>query len=107
MVSRPDNALLWSQAGGSIRAEVYGRWWAAVPKSKRFRSPAFVENQKLLEKKWHTTWGDRLNEVVIIGQNLDKEKITSELTTCLCNQDEINHHLGGGAFTDNWPLDEN
>lgn len=107
MVSRPDNALLWSQAGGSIRAEVYGRWWAAVPKSKRFRNPAFVENQKALEKKWHATWGDRMNELVIIGQNLDEEKITSELTICLCNQDEVNHHLGGGVFKDNWPLDEN
>jgi len=107
MISRPDNALLWSQAGGSIRAEVYGKWWASVPKSRRFRNPAFVENQKALQKKWHATWGDRMNEIVIIGQKLDKERIWNELSMCLCNEEEINYYLTGGKFMDNWPLDEN
>lgn len=106
IASRPDKVILWSQAGGSLRAEIYGKWWASVPKSQRFRSPAFVENQEMLKKKWHSTWGDRLNELVIIGRELDKEKIHRELEACLCNEEEIISYQKGGQFSDTWPLEE-
>jgi G3E family GTPase len=106
MVSRPDKVILWSQAGGSLRAEIYGKWWASVPKSQRFRNAAFVENQEVLKKKWHNTWGDRLNELVIIGRQLDKEKIHRELNACLCNEEEISYHQRGGKFSDTWSLEE-
>ncbi|PZR39460.1 MAG: GTP-binding protein [Azospira oryzae] len=104
LASRPDHALLWSQAGGSIRSEVYGKWWAALSAKQRAMSPAYIENQDFIQKKWNTTWGDRLNELVIIGQHLDKEKIKSDLESCLCNEAEITHHLKGGTFLDQWPL---
>jgi G3E family GTPase len=105
LASRPSQALLWSQAGGSSRAEVYGRWWAAISMRERAMNSAYLENQDFIQKKWDRTWGDRLNEVVIIGQHLDKQKIQQELEDCLCNLEEIEYHLNGGKFSDTWPLD--
>jgi len=104
IASRPDEALLWSQAGGSSKAEGYGKWWASLSLSQRANSPAYLENQDYIQKKWNKIWGDRLNELVIIGQDLDKEKVKRELEACLLNEDEINHYQLGGNFVDMWPI---
>lgn len=104
MASRPDHVLLWSQAGGSSRAEVYGRWWASVPLAQRASSAAYMENQEFIQRKWDKTWGDRLNELVVIGQHLDKVKVHQELESCLCTEAECKHLLTGGKFTDGWPI---
>ncbi len=104
MVSRPEQALLWSQAGGSSKAEVYGKWWASVPVRERAGNPVYMENQEFIQKKWNKTWGDRLNELVVIGQHMDKTNIQLALEECLCNDAEINHFLNAGKFTDHWPL---
>ncbi len=104
MASRPDQVLLWSQAGGSTKAEVYGKWWASVPFKERAKSAAYTENQDFIQKKWDKIWGDRLNELVIIGQHLDKEKVTRELEDCLCNEAEIDYFQRGGKFQDRWPI---
>ncbi len=104
MISRPDTALLWSQAGGSVRAEMYGRWWASVPLHERARSDAYMQNQEHIQSKWHRTWGDRLTEIVIIGTHLNREQIESDLSMCLCNDDEIGYYLRGGKFSDTWPI---
>lgn len=104
MASRADDALLWSQAGGSSKAEMYGKWWASVPRAARAKHPAYQENELALRKKWHATWGDRLNELVIIGQALDMARITHDLEQCLCDDSEVGHYLDGGTFNDPWPL---
>lgn len=104
MVSRPDQVLLWSQTGGSSKAEEYGKWWASVTMKERANSKAYMENQDFIQKKWDKTWGDRLNEIVIIGQHLDKGKVKLELEACLCNEEEINHYQQGGKFQDQWPI---
>lgn len=104
LASRPSEVLLWSQAGGSSRAEVYGKWWAAVSLRERAANPAYLENQELIQKKWNKSWGDRLNELVIIGQQLEIQKVKNELNSCLCSEEEcLSFHQGKG-FTDPWPL---
>jgi G3E family GTPase len=104
MLSRADEALLWSQAGGSLKAEVYGKWWASVPESKRMKSAAFLENYELLQKKWDNRWGDRLTELVIIAQDLDRAKIESQLIDCLCTESEIAAVEKGSKLVDTWPF---
>jgi G3E family GTPase len=105
LASRPSHALLWSQAGGSSKAEVYGKWWASVPVTQRANSAAYLENQAHLATKWNKVWGDRLNELVIIGTHLDKAHAHSQLAACLCDEKEIECFLAKGAFADPWPLD--
>lgn len=104
LASRPNDVLLWGQAGGSMKAEVYGKWWASVPLRDRARSQAYLENQEFIQKKWDKTWGDRLNELVIIGTHLDKKKVYDELVQCLCNEEEIAYYHAGGKFGDSWPI---
>jgi G3E family GTPase len=98
MVSRPSDALLWSQAGGSSKAETYGKWWASVSWAERAKSQAYMDNQIAIQEKWNKVWGDRQNELVIIGEHLDQQKVKQELTACLCNESEIERHLAGGKF---------
>ena len=104
IASRPERAILWSQAGGSLKAEIYGRWWASVPMSQRAQSPAYIENQEYIQSKWDKKWGDRMNELVLIGQDMDKEKITADLDKCLVTDFEIVGMESGNIFQDDWPL---
>lgn len=104
LASRPDKAILWSQAGGSLKAEIYGRWWASVPISKRAISRAYLDNQHEIQAKWNKEWGDRMNELVLIGQDMDKEKITLDLDNCLLMDFEITGMKAGNKFSDNWPI---
>ena len=104
LASRPDNAILWSQAGGSTKAEIYGRWWASVPFKQRAQSQAYLQDQDQIQKKWDAQWGDRLNELVIIGQDLHHQNITAALNKCLLNAAEIEAFQKKRDFTDDWPL---
>ena len=89
IASRPAQALIWGQAGGSLRTDSAGVWWDSMPYQKRINYVAFVENKEEIEKGWNETFGDRQNEIVIIGQDLDKEKITSELNACIATDEEL------------------
>lgn len=104
IASRPDQAILWSQAGGSLKAEIYGRWWASVPMKQRAMSQAYLENQAEIQKKWDKQWGDRMNELVLIGQDMDREKITSDLDKCLLTDLEVAGMQSGSGFEDEWPI---
>ena len=44
---------------------------------------SFVENQTQIESDWDTIFGDRKNEIVFIGQNMDEALIKKELNACL------------------------
>tara|TARA_B100000530_G_C15853563_1_gene446306 strand:- start:317 stop:1057 length:741 start_codon:yes stop_codon:yes gene_type:complete len=102
--SRPDQALSWSQAGGSLKADSAGVWWGSMSFEKRFQNPGFIENQKLIEKNWDKEFQDRKNEIVIIGIKLDKLKITKELDSCLLTNDELKKINWKKGYADEWPI---
>lgn len=104
LASRPDDAINWSQAGGSLRAERAGVWWCSMPFAERIRYPAFVDNREIIEKNWDNKFGDRYNEIVIIGQQMNKQAIYDELEGCLCNAEEIDRMFRGDSFKDSFPL---
>ncbi|MVM30811.1 GTP-binding protein [Spirosoma sp. HMF4905] len=104
LASRPNDALNFSQAGGSLRAESAGVWWASMPFNQRTRYGSFLENQTSIESRWHKRFGDRQNELVIIGQDLNPEQITKELQDCLCTELELTHMETGGVFKDPFPV---
>lgn len=89
LANRPDEAIFLSQAGGSIRIDPAGAWWCSMPFKERIQFAAYQVNQKQIDEKWSKEWGDRIIEIVFIGQGIDKEKITAELNACLLNEQEI------------------
>lgn len=88
LASRPTDALNFSQAGGSSRLERAGVWWCSMPFSERMKYASFVHNQDMIEKRWSKQWGDRMNELVFIGQDIEKQKMIADLEQCLLQDNE-------------------
>jgi len=105
LASRSDQALIWSSAGGSLKTDPAGVWWASMPFTERINYAAFVNNQKLIESEWAVPFGDRKNELVFIGQYLNKEEIIKQLESCLLTDEEVRSwHKGSWPKTDAWPI---
>jgi G3E family GTPase len=104
LASRKDQAISWSQAGGSLKAEPMGVWWASMPFKQRIQYASFIENQALIESKWHKNFGDRMNELVLIGQFPEEEQITKELEKCLLTNQELTLYFSDKPFSDPWPF---
>ncbi len=105
IASRSDQALIWSSAGGSIKSDPAGVWWASMPFSERIKYGNFVNNQQQIESEWEPDFGDRKIELVFIGQKLDVDSITNQLEKCLLNEKElIDWKNDQFKTTDNWPI---
>ena len=105
LASRPEQALVWGQAGGSLKADSAGVWWSSMPFEKRIMQYAFVENQDQIESGWDDTFGDRKNEIVFIGHHLDEKLIRSLLDNCLSTNHEIDTGKWESGYEDNWPVE--
>lgn len=104
IASRPEQALVWGQAGGSLRADSAGVWWSSMPFEERIRYAGFMENRQLIESGWDEKFGDRKNEIVFIGQDMDEELIKSDLDSCLSTEDELATNLWVDGYKDHWPV---
>lgn len=105
LASRPNDALNFSQAGGSSRLERAGVWWCSMPFNERMRYASFVHNKEHIESCWSKQWGDRMNEIVFIGQDIDKEKMIAELEKCLLQDNEQHLFDNKIRFNDPFPKD--
>ncbi len=105
LASRPGQALIWSSAGGSCKADSAGVWWASMPFSERIDYEAFNENKIEIEENWDILYGDRKIELVFIGQYLDKETIKMQLESCLLTDEEaILWRDNAFPQEDQWPI---
>lgn len=98
LASRPDQAINFSHAGGSLRLDIAGIWWCSMPMIQRLNHTSFIQNQKIIEEKWTKEWGDRWNEIVFIGQDINKEQIIFDLKNCLLEEEEIILFKSGMRF---------
>ena len=71
--SRPEWVVNYSRAGNTATHEPVGRWWAAAPR-ERWPGKGTPERQNI-DARWKEPFGDRLNEVVFIGRNMDRAAI--------------------------------
>ncbi|MFC6331017.1 GTP-binding protein [Paenibacillus septentrionalis] len=60
-----------------------------------------LDDEPELEQGWHPQFGDRLNKLVLIGIEMDKQAITAELDECLLTDEEMS--LDWSQFTDTFP----
>ena len=86
LATRPEFAGQWNQAGGIARYGFAGMFWKAVP---RERWPEDEEYRQSILANWHEPFGDMRQELVFIGQNLDKEAFIQALDNCLLSEQEL------------------
>lgn len=79
-VDEPAMCYIFEQAGRQMTVSKAGQWYATMPKDEFQR---LVESQPDVLKDWDDVYGDRMQKLVFIGQNLDKEAISRELDKCL------------------------
>ena len=89
LASRRDEALNFSQAGGSSRLETAGVWWSSMSYFERIQFESYVANKDYIESRWSKQWGDRINELVFIGQDINEKKVMLDLEKCLLQEDEF------------------
>lgn len=86
MATRSEWAMSLSQAGPSIQVGTAGQWVAALPESERLLAQGEDPDWK---KTWHPVFGDRINELVLIGIEMDKEELIRTLDACLLTEEEL------------------
>lgn len=92
-------AINFSQAGGSLRIELAGTWWAAMSEAERNSDPVYQENKQMILSDWDETFGDRLTELVFIGQELDAIALKEDLEKCLLTDSEIISYRNNMLFS--------
>ena len=86
LATRPMYVGTWSQAGGIAHHGVAGLFWKAIPKDYW---PEDQESLDFIKEKWVEPFGDMRQELVFIGQGLDKNKITKLLDECLLSDSDM------------------
>ena len=93
-VWRHDTAMYWSHAGRHFGITSAGKWWGTIPReqmAKYFTDQD--EYERILTEDFVTEeFGDRRQELVFIGTNLDEDYITKALDDCLCTDEEMDNY---------------
>jgi G3E family GTPase len=101
VANHPDYSFVWSQAGDACRIEPGAYWWASVSKDEW---PEDDEQLSKIDSIWEEPWGDRRQELVIIGINMDQPVLTQMLDDCLMTELELIQLKNGLVFPD--PFEE-
>jgi G3E family GTPase len=86
IATRPTQIGVWSQAGGVSSVEGGGSWYAAMEQDEW---DADDDELKRIQSVWDETFGDRMQEIVLIGQDMDKESLTAMFNQCLLTDQEL------------------
>ena len=77
---QPEMCYLFEQAGRQIGLKNAGQWYATMPEDEL---KPLLEREEGLRNDWDDTYGDRMQKIVFIGQNMDKKTIKEQLDMCL------------------------
>lgn len=100
LASRRNEAINFSQAGGSSKIDHAGVWWASMTYQERTEYSDFIINQQEIEARWSAAYGDRMNELVFIGHNMDKSALLTDLQNYLVTADEEELYKKQVTFSD-------
>lgn len=82
IVEDPQTAYIFEQSGKQKTATDDGKWIAAFPELDRQQILAMNPD---IAAAWHPKYGDRVNKLVFIGRNMDKETIIKALDNCIAD----------------------
>lgn len=75
-----DMCYLFEQAGRQLGIKQCGEFYATMPKEELMQMMA---HDPMLRRDWDDEYGDRMQKLVFIGQNMDEAAITQALDACL------------------------
>jgi G3E family GTPase len=100
IATRPQWLGELSQAGAIVRTEGLGFWWANVPADRWPNDPFWRQS---LKRNWSEVYGDRRQEIVFIGTNMDQDAITARLDACLVSGKPGMHVAEWSGLADPFP----
>lgn len=86
IASRSKFVGLWSHAGKVLELSPHAIWWADVPQDDWPSDPI---DRAEVAAQFDGPFGDRRQELVIIGRALNEENLTSQLDQCLLTDSEM------------------
>ncbi len=78
----PDKCYLYEQAGKQKTLKDCGLWFATMDPEEL---QEMMARDRKLRQDWDPVYGDRMQKIVFIGQNLDKEGLEKLMDDCLAN----------------------
>jgi len=75
-----DMCYLFEQSGRQFNLRQAGQWYATMPEDEL---EAMKQSDATLRADWDPQYGDRMQKLVFIGQNMDRKAITDALDYCL------------------------
>ncbi len=75
----PDEAYIFEQSGRQKTATDDGRWVAAYPEHQRKQ---ILKQNPDIAASWDPVYGDRINRIVFIGKDMDKDAIIAAMDDC-------------------------
>ena len=86
LATRHNQVAVWSQAGRIITLDYGGDWWSTVDESEW---PPVPELRAEIRSHFDGEYGDRRQELVIIGTEMDQNTIRAALDACLLTGAEM------------------
>ena len=77
-----DKCYLFEQAGRQKSLKDAGLWFATMPEDEL---QDMMERDRKLREDWDPQYGDRMQKIVFIGQNLDKPGLEKLMDSCLAD----------------------
>ena len=77
-----DKCYLFEQAGRQKSLKDAGLWFATMPEDEL---QDMMERDRKLRDDWDSQYGDRMQKIVFIGQNLDKPGLEKLMDSCLAD----------------------
>ncbi|MBE5318245.1 GTP-binding protein [Pedobacter sp. MR2016-19] len=98
LAAMPEQAINFSQAGGSLRIDLAGVWWASMQQHEREQYQDYQENRAEIDADWDNDFGDRKNELVFIGQEMNNDELKKLLEYCLLTDREVKDYKAKNSF---------
>ncbi len=98
LAGEPVRSFGYSCAGSVHRLFPAGRWWASYAEGDWPRCG--FERRRLLER-WHPSIGDRRQEIVFLGVDLDVDRLCAGLDACLAGDEAVQEFVSRGASSAN------
>lgn len=86
LATRMADVGAWSQAGAACHTGRAGFWWAAIPEENWPKSDEGIQQ---IRARWQSPYGDRRQEIVMIGASMDEQELRREFDRCLLTDEEL------------------